>query len=113
MMHSSDHQDLLKELREIRELVSSLDTKILESRTQLQDEIHSIRTEVVAFQLRAIQLDDLTAWSARFRETITLQDLERLREEVQSLKEFKTKGTMFFASVQFLMAGVVAWITKG
>lgn len=113
MMSPTNQEALIKELKEIRELVSSLDTKILESRTQLQDEIHSIRTEVVAFQLRAIQLDDLSAWSARFRETITLQDLERLRSEVQSLKEFKAKATMLFASVQFLMAGVVAWITKG
>lgn len=107
------NSEVLRELREIRQSISTLDEKIADTKKSLQDEIHSIRAEILEFQLKTQQLDDVTDWANRFRERITLADLERLKNEVDSLKEFKVKSTVIFSLVQFAMAGVVAWLTKG
>jgi len=107
------NSEVLRELREIRQSISTLDAKIADTKKSLQDEIHSIRAEILEFQLKTQQLDDVTDWANRFRERITLADLDRLKNEVESLKEFKAKSTVIFALVQFAMAGVVAWLTKG
>jgi len=111
--HQGFNNEVLAELREIRQSLNGVESKILDVKQSLQDEIHNIRAEILEFQLKAQQLDDIGEWSARFRERITLADLERLREDVQSLKEYKAKSTVVFATAQFVMAGLVAWITKG
>ena len=110
MDQRSQNDLILQELREIR---SSLETRITDVKESLQDEIHSIRTEMLEFQLRANQLDEISSWARRFKETVTLAEIERLRQDVQQLKEFKAKSTVIFALIQFLMATAVAWITKG
>tara|TARA_B100001057_G_C22867963_1_gene957444 strand:- start:913 stop:1257 length:345 start_codon:yes stop_codon:yes gene_type:complete len=114
-MSTPDHwsTEVLKELQQIRQSISTLDAKITDTKQSLQDEIHSIRAEILEFQLKTQQLDDVTAWANRFREKITLADVERLKADVDALKEYKAKSTVVFATVQFIMAGIVAWLTKG
>ena len=105
--------EIIRELREIRNSITGLESKITDVKQSLQDEIHSIRTEMIEFQVRAQQLDEVSEWATRFKEKITLSDIERLREDVQNLREYKAKSTVVFATVQFVMAAVVAWLTKG
>lgn len=105
--------ELIRDIREIRTSINSIDTKVADFKQSIQQEIHNIRVELLQFQMRSAQLDDVTAWTSRFREQITLTDLERLKNDVQHLKEFKAKSTVVFAVVQFLMATAVAWFTKG
>lgn len=107
------NDNLMNELREIRNSISTLDSKIGDVKLSLQNEIHNIRSEILQFQLKTRQLDDLTEWSTRFREKVTLADLERMRDELTTLKEFKVKATVSFAMVQFVVAGLIAWFTKG
>ena len=105
--------ELIRDIREIRTSISSIDTKVADFKQSIQQEIHNIRVELLQFQMRSAQLDDVTAWTTRFREQITLADLDRLKNDVQHIKEFKAKSTVVFAVVQFIMAAAVAWFTKG
>ena len=109
----TNDQNIINELREIRQSILNLESKVTDVKQSLQDEIHSIRAEMLEFQLRANQLDEVSAWTARFKETMTLAELERLRQDMQQLKEFKAKSTVVFAAAQFIMAALVAWFTKG
>lgn len=104
---------VVKELREIRNSIVSLNTKISDVKDSLQGEIHSIRSEILQFQLKTQQLDEVTDWSTRFRERITLAELERMRDDLTALREYKAKSTVVFAAAQFVMAALVAWFTKG
>jgi DNA repair exonuclease SbcCD ATPase subunit len=105
--------EVLNELREIRTSISRLDAKITDTKNSLQDEIHSIRAEILEFQLKTQKLDEVDEWSKEFKSKITIADLERLRDDVITLKEFKTKSTVMFMTAQFLMAAALAWFTKG
>jgi len=110
---SSFDAELIRDIREIRTSINSIDTKVADFKQSIQQEIHNIRVELLQFQMRASQLDEVTSWTTRFREQITLADLEKLKDDVQHLKEYRAKSTVIFAVVQFLMATTVAWITKG
>jgi hypothetical protein len=104
---------VIRELREIRNSIVTMNTKISDVKDSLQSEIHGIRSEILQFQLKTQQLDDLTEWSTRFRERVTLAELERMRDDISALREYKAKSTVVFAAAQFVMAAIVAWVTKG
>lgn len=110
---SDSDDNLIKELREIRNSIGTLDAKVDNVKNSLQTEIHNIRSEILQFQLKTQQLDALNEWSTRFRERITLTELERMREDIAQLREYKAKSTVVFAAAQFVMAALVAWFTKG
>ncbi len=116
----SDNVAIMTELQEIRRSISHLDSKMSETQRDLQAdinsiraEIHTIRAEILEFQLKAQQLDDISNWTGRFREKLTISDLEKIKDEVDQLKVYKAKSTVVFAIVQFGMAAVVAYLTKG
>lgn len=110
---------IIQELQEIRRSLSSLDGTMTETQRALQAdintlraEIHTIRAEILEFQLKAQQLDDIYQWSSRFRERLTISELERMKAEVDQLKVYKAKSTVVFAIAQFTMAAIVAYLTK-
>ena len=114
----SDSVAIMTELQEIRRSISNLDSKMSETQRDLQADINAIRAEIhtiraLEFQLKAQQLDDISNWTGRFREKLTISDLERIKDEVDQLKVYKAKSTVVFAIVQFGMAAVVAYLTKG
>lgn len=110
---------VLDELKEIRKSIVRLDEKITDTndkiadtKTSLQDEIHSIKADLLQFQIKTQQLEELQSWSTDFKNTLTLAELERIRADVVSLKEYKAKSTVVFAVVQFGMAALMAWVSK-
>lgn len=110
---------VLDELKEIRNSIVRLDEKITDTndkiadtKTALQDEIHSIKADLIAFQIKTQKLEDIHNWSRKFQNTVTLAELERIREDVVILKEYKAKSTVVFAVVQFGMAALMAWVSK-
>jgi len=105
-------ETILNEIREIQKALVSVQTQINDVKKSLQDEIHAVRTEFLDFQIRANQLDDVYTWSQKVREVITIQELERIRNEVNELSNFKVKVTALFAAAQAITAAVVAYITK-
>ena len=115
----SEETSVIRELQEIRQSIAVLDSKLSDTQRSLQNEIHTIRAEIhtiraeiLEFQLKSQQLEDIHTWTTRFREKITLSDVEKLREDVLQLKEFKAKSTVVFAVVQFAMAAIVTYLTK-
>lgn len=116
----SDNLAIMTELQEIRRSISNLESKMSDTQKDLQTDIHSIRAEIhtiradiLEFQLKAQQLEDIHTWVGKFKDRLTLSDLEKLREDVAHLKEYKAKSTVVFAIVQFAMATIVAYLTKG
>lgn len=109
----NQESDLSRDIREIRTCITAIDAKVADIKQSMQQEIHAIRVELLQFQMRAAQLDDVSSWSSRFREQITLTDLEKMREDVQGLKEYRTKAAVTFTVIQFIVGIGVAWFTKG
>lgn len=111
-LHAPTSDMILVEIREIQKSLNSMQTQINDVKKSLQDEIHAVRTEFLDFQIRARQLDDVYDWSQRVREVITVQELERIRNEVNELSNFKIRVTLLFAVAQAITAAIVAYITK-
>jgi len=104
--------ELIKELQEIRKSITSLDQKIVDTKQSLQDEIHSIKSEILEFQLKTQKLEDIHQWSKEFQQKLTLSDLEQIKLDVSDLKIYKTKAAVIFGLVQVLMGGAFAYLTK-
>lgn len=103
---------VLNELREIQKSLVEVQAQITSVKKDLQDEIHGVKSDVVAFQQNAAQLQEVVSWSRKLRDTITIDDIKALREEVQENTKFKTRAMTVFLVAQALMGAAISMMAK-
>jgi hypothetical protein len=74
---------------------------------ELNDNLNNMRHEITEIRAREDKVQELVAWKNRIDEVASPTQIEKLREEVEDLKMFRTKAVTIFAVIQFLMAAVV------
>ena len=90
-------------LKELETLASSI--------TALNSEIQELKQEIARMREREDRVDELRAWKAQIDEIASPSQLQVKFNEVEDLKQFKTKAVTIFAVVQFGMA-FFAWAMK-
>ena len=90
-------------LKELETLASSI--------TALNAEIQELKQEIARMREREDRVDELRAWKSNIDEIASPTQLQQKFEEVEDLKQFKTKAITVFAVVQFGMA-FFAWAIK-
>ena len=90
-------------LKELETLAASI--------SALREELQDVKQELAKMQVREDKIDELKAWKANIDEIASPSQLQSKFNEVEDLKQFKTKAVTIFAVVQFLMATAVA-LTK-
>ena len=93
--------------------IRDLDSRVTDVKESLQEEILSVKGEMLQFQLTRDKLEDVYIWSKTFRETVTISEVERLRAEVEVLRQFRAKASMIFVAVQFAMGAILFWMKVG
>jgi archaellum component FlaC len=73
----------------------------------LNDSLNDMKREITEIRAREDKVQELVKWKDRVDEVASPTQLEKLKEEVEELKMFKTKAVTIFAVIQFLMAAVV------
>ena len=90
---------------------SKLVLKELETLAQgikdLNDSMNEMKREITEIRAREDKVQELVKWKDRVDEVASPTQLEKLKEEVEDLKLFKTKAVTIFAVIQFAMAAVV------
>lgn len=66
----------------------------------LKTELHNVKQELAKAREREEKVDQLRAWKDKIDDIITPNQLEKLLEQVEDLKTFKTRSTTIFAVVQ-------------
>ncbi len=90
-------------LKELETLASSI--------TALNAEIQELKQEIARMREREDRVDELRAWKDKIDEVASPTQLQVKFNEVEELKQFKTKAITIFAVVQFGMAAF-AWAMK-
>ena len=87
-------------LKELETLASSIDG--------LRSELQEIKQDMAAMRVREDKVDELKVWKEKIDEVASPSQIKEMVNEIDSLKQFKTKAVTVFAVVQFLMAAAVA-----
>ena len=91
---------VLKELETLATSIQALNT-----------EIQELKQEIAQMRAREDRVEDLKAWKEKIDEVASPTQIKELVQEVESLKQFKTKAITIFAVIQFGMAAAV-WAMK-
>jgi len=79
--------------------------------TSLNAEIQELKQEIARMREREDRVDELRSWKDKIDEVASPTQLQVKFNEVEDLKQFKTKAITIFAVVQFGMA-FFAWAMK-
>lgn len=74
---------------------------------ELNESMNDMKREIAEIRAREDKVQELVKWKDRIDEVASPTQLEKLKEEVEELKLFKTKAVTIFAVIQFAMAAVV------
>jgi len=74
----------------------------------LRTEMQELRQELAIMKAKEDKITELRAWKEKIDEVASPTQLKSLVEEVQQLREFKTKAVTTFMVVQFIMGMALA-----
>lgn len=75
----------------------------------LRGELQHVKEQLTELKAREDRVQDLKAWKEKIDEVASPSQLQIKFEEVDELKEFKTKAITMFMVVQAVMAIAMAW----
>jgi archaellum component FlaC len=78
----------------------------------MKSEIHNVRQDLAVMRAREDRVVQLLGWKNKMEEYATPNQIGNLIKEVEDLKSFRTKATVIFATVQFLVGIVIAFVMK-
>ncbi len=73
----------------------------------LNESMNDMKREITELRAREDKVQEIAKWKERIDEVASPTQLEKLKEEVEDLKLFRTKAVTIFAVIQFIMAAVV------
>ena len=74
---------------------------------ELNDSMNEMKREITEIRAREDKVQELVKWKERVDEVASPTQLEKLKDEVEELKLFRTKAVTIFAVIQFVMAAAV------
>jgi predicted nuclease with TOPRIM domain len=77
----------------------------------LNSEIQELKQEIARMREREDRVDELRVWKDKIDEVASPTQIKEKFEDVEDLKQFKTKAITIFAVVQFAM-GIAMWALK-
>lgn len=87
--------------------LETLSTGIEGLRTEVQD----VKGQLTELKAREDRVQDIKIWKEKIDEVASPPQMKEALEDIEELKEFKTKAVTVFAIIQLLMGGLFA-LTK-
>jgi Tfp pilus assembly protein PilO len=73
----------------------------------LRTELQQVKEQLTELKAKEDRIQDLKAWKEKLDDVVSPPQLRVALDEIEELKEFKTKAVTTFMVVQFLMAMAV------
>ncbi len=86
-------------LKELETLATSIQS--------LNSEIQDLKQEIARMREREDRVDELRVWKDKIDEIASPTQIQVIVNDVEDLKQFKTKAITIFAVVQFAMGAIV------
>tara|TARA_Y100000310_G_scaffold338549_1_gene428504 strand:- start:1009 stop:1326 length:318 start_codon:yes stop_codon:yes gene_type:complete len=74
----------------------------------LRDELQDVKTQLSHLKAKEDRVQDIKIWKEKIEDITTPTQLKEALQEIEELKEFKTKAMTTFMIVQFMMASAMA-----
>jgi len=75
----------------------------------LRSELQDVKGQLTELKAREDRVQDLKAWKEKVDEVASPTQMQAKFEEIEELKEFKTKAVTIFMVIQTLMGIAMAW----
>jgi hypothetical protein len=74
----------------------------------LRSELQMVKEQLTELKAREDRVQDIKAWKDKMDDIASPPQIKAALEEIETLKEFKTRSMTIFMVVQFLMAAAIA-----
>tara|TARA_Y100000592_G_scaffold65123_1_gene101315 strand:+ start:1854 stop:2174 length:321 start_codon:yes stop_codon:yes gene_type:complete len=74
----------------------------------LRSELQHVKEQLTELKAKEDRVQDLKAWKEKMDDIASPPQIKQALEEIEELKEFKTKSITAFMVIQALMAGALA-----
>jgi len=78
---------------------------------ELRNEIQEVKTQITEVRMQQNSVNELKQWKERIDDIVSPTQLSEMKNQVQDLKDFKTKALAGFTVIQFLM-GLILFYDK-
>tara|TARA_R110000824_G_scaffold148884_1_gene318830 strand:- start:44 stop:367 length:324 start_codon:yes stop_codon:yes gene_type:complete len=75
----------------------------------LRAELQDVKDQLTELKVKEDRVQDLKTWKEKIDEVVSPTQMQIKFEEVEELKEFKTKAVTMFMVVQTIMGLAMAW----
>jgi len=75
----------------------------------LRSELQHVKDQLTELKVREDRVQDIKLWKERVDEVASPPQMKGALEDIEELKEFKTKAVTIFMVVQTLMGFAMAW----
>jgi len=75
----------------------------------LRSELQDVKSQLTELKTKEDRVQDLKAWKERVDEVASPPQMKEALEDIEELKEFKTKAVTIFMVVQSAMGVALAW----
>ena len=76
----------------------------------LRLELQDVKNQLTELKAREDRVQELKAWKEKIDDVVSPTQMKVTLKDIEELKMFKTKAVTVFAVVQFIMAGVLAFM---
>tara|TARA_Y100000296_G_C5164132_1_gene253575 strand:+ start:785 stop:1105 length:321 start_codon:yes stop_codon:yes gene_type:complete len=76
----------------------------------LRIELQDVKNQLTELKAREDRVQELKAWKEKIDDVVSPTQMKVTLKDIEELKMFKTKAVTVFAVVQFIMAGVLAFM---
>ncbi len=76
----------------------------------LRAELQDMKNQLTELKAKEDRVQDLKAWKEKMDDVASPPQLREAIQEIEQLKEFKTKAVTMFMVVQTLMGAAMAWV---
>ena len=74
---------------------------------ELNESLQEVKRDMVELRAKEDKVQELIKWKERIDEVASPTQLKEMSQELEELKQFKTKAVTIFAVVQFAMAAII------
>jgi len=75
----------------------------------LRGELQDVKGQLTELKIKEDRVQDLKSWKEKIDEVASPTQMQSKFEEIEELKEFRTKAVTMFMVVQAIMAMAMAW----
>ena len=113
MIDSNDSWDtysklVLQQLETLANGIEALRSELRSIDTAARGDLQAVKEQLTELKAKEDRVQDIKAWKDKIDDVASPPQIKTALQEIEELKEFKTRSMTIFMVVQFVMAAAIA-----